>query len=111
MALITVTSCKTYTVLNEPNTTTYGNSCPNPEYVGTMSKAVKNVKVVSTPTSGGENKYSTVATIDQESISLYNLLSDAREKYGDNVTIHNVRWDMANKKRISVVYDVIKCKK
>ena len=37
------------------------------------------------------------------------LLADARAKYGNEVTIQNVRWDYMNKKRISVIYDVIKC--
>jgi len=103
------TACNTYSVIIEPNTNTYGTACAHPAYVGTMSKSGKSMNLVSVPTSAGASKTSTISTYNQESISLYNLLVDARAKYGNDVTIQNVRWDKLNKKRISVVYDVIKC--
>ena len=107
--ILFTTACNTYSVIIEPNTNTYGTACPHPAYVGTMSKSGKSMDLVSVPTSTGASKTSTISTYNQESISLYNLLADARAKYGNDVTIQNVRWDKLNKKRISVVYDVIKC--
>jgi hypothetical protein len=37
-------------------------------------------------------------------------LAVAKKKYGEDVTIQNVRWDVKNKKNISAIFDVIKCK-
>ena len=46
-----------------------------------------------------------------ESLTMYNLLYDARVAHGNDVTIQNIRYDLKNgKKKVSVVYDVIKCK-
>jgi hypothetical protein len=100
-----ITSCNTYSVVIEHNSNTFGTACSHPTYLGTMGKSAKFTSEIKNSTS------STFVPItnDQESISLYNLLNDARAKYGNEVTIQNLRWDMKNKKRISVVYDVIKC--
>ena len=45
-------------------------------------------------------------------MTLATLLNDAKVKYGNDVTIQNVRWDLLTDKvtKVSVVYDVIKCK-
>jgi hypothetical protein len=73
-----------------------------------MSKSTNFTGILTTlSTTLKVNEVST--SYDEESISLYNLLADAKAKYGNEVTIQNLRWDMKNKKRISVVYDVIKC--
>ena len=103
--ILFTTACNTYSVVVEHNSNTFGTACSQPVYLGTMSKSAKSLS---------ETKNSTSSTFvpitnDQESISLYNLLADAKAKYGNEVTIQNLRWDMKNKKRISVVYDVIKC--
>ena len=77
-------------------------TCSQTTYLGTMSKSVKFTSL--------ETKNNTSYYNDQNSISLFDLLADAMAKYGNEVFIQNLRWDMKNKKRISVVYDVIKYK-
>lgn len=72
----------------------YGQACPKPEYVATIWRDADN--------RGG--------AYISSSIRLANLVKEAQEKYGKDVTIQNVRWDLQNGKRRSVVYDVIKCK-
>jgi hypothetical protein len=104
-----ITSCNTYSVVIEPNSNTYGIACPHPTYLGTMSKSAKLTVPETTLPISLESKNSSISYYKQESISLFTLLDDARAKYGFEATIQNVRWDMKNKKRISVVYDVIKC--
>jgi uncharacterized membrane protein len=76
-------------------------TCSQTTYLGTMRKSVKFTSL--------ETKNNTSYYNDQNSISLFDLLADAMAKYGNEVFIQNLRWDMKNKKRISVVYDVIKC--
>ncbi len=72
----------------------YGQACPKPEYVATIWRDadIRGGAYVST------------------SLRFANLVKEAQEKYGKDVTIQNVRWDLQNGKRRSVVYDVIKCK-
>ena len=84
------------TILNkEPNSREmYGTACPNPTYIATM----------------GINAMRPDSTFAQEKLTMYNLLKEARKKYGEDVTIENVRWDRKNTKNISAVFDVIKCK-
>ena len=51
-----------------------------------------------------------IPSFNQQRLTLVSLLSDARVKYGEEVTIHNIRWDITNKKKkTGVIYDVIKC--
>jgi hypothetical protein len=115
--ILFTTACNTtYSVIIEPNTNTYGVACPHPTYIGTMSKSTNFTSILSTLSTALKEdeiylktEKSTSISYNQESISLYNLLADARAKYGNEVTIQNVRWDYMNKKRISVIYDVIKC--
>jgi hypothetical protein len=103
LGAITISSCHTYQVLGFQYDKENGTACPSPVYVGTMGK------IVSSSTTLGSNG-KPITEYNQESLTLYQLLSDARQKYGADVTIQNVRWDMRNKTRISVIYDVIKCK-
>jgi len=103
------TACNTYSVIIEPNTNTYGIACPHPTYIGTMSKSANFKSIATTIFTSIESENNTSSHYNQETISIYNILADARAKYGNEVTIQNLRWDMKNKKRISVVYDVIKC--
>lgn len=74
-------------------------ACTNPTYVSTMAK-----------------KYGK-RLIDKEGkpygakgISAYDLLQTARAKYGDTVTIQNIRWDVNGTNRKSAIFDVIICK-
>jgi hypothetical protein len=72
----------------------YGQACPHPTYIATM----------------GVDATTTDTITEQRNLTLYNLLAVAKKKYGEDITIQNVRWDMKNKKNISAIFDVIKCK-
>jgi len=76
------------------NDHSWGVSCEHPIYVTTIAKDAKKV--------GG--------MYDASSLGLSLLFREAQEKYGTDVTISNLRWDVINGKRYSVVYDVVKCK-
>lgn len=76
----------------------YGIACPNPIYVATMG-------IKKADAEGGL----TITETDSK-LSVYNILSEAKKKYGDDVTIQNIRWDIKNETKISVIFDVIKCK-
>ncbi len=96
-----LTGCDTYKV-NQRNILhkdvnhedMYGQACPNPTYIATM----------------GVDATTTDTITEQRNLTLFNLLAVAKKKYGEEVTIQNVRWDMKNKKNISAIFDVIKCK-
>lgn len=87
---------KEYNLSNDVN---YGQACPNPAYVATMFL---------------QPKSSVDAYGKSLSLSNYTLeecVVSAKAKYGDDVTIMNVRWDIKNgNKRISAIFDVVKCK-
>lgn len=72
----------------------YGKACENPKYVATIARDADNV---------GSAYLST-------SLRLAVLVKEAQAKFGDDVTVENVRWDLQNGKRRSVVYDVVRCK-
>ncbi|MFN4812008.1 MAG: hypothetical protein ACK5HE_03455 [Bacteroidota bacterium] len=72
----------------------YGAACPGPIYIATM----------------GVDATTSDTITEQRTLTLYNLLAVAKKKYGEDVTIQNVRWDVKNKKNISAIFDVIKCK-
>jgi hypothetical protein len=97
-------SCKSnYTVSTFQPDQVNGSDCPLPIYVATMS------------ISSGQVTYTAEGSVsikfNQESMTLVSLLENARKKYGEDVTIHNIRWDIKNgKKKTGVIYDVIKCK-
>ena len=100
MSIITIaliSSCSTYTISSFHPDQNNGSACPNPVYIATMSKA-------SGFTINGN-------WVGEESLTLFSLLHDAQKKYGNDVTIQNVRWDIRNKNtKVSVIYDVITCK-
>jgi hypothetical protein len=58
----------------------------------------------------GVDATTTDTITEQRNLTLFNLLAVAKKKYGEDVTIQNVRWDMKNKKNISAIFDVVKCK-
>jgi len=74
----------------------YGPSCPSPIYIATMGASAYD---------GNPD-----SIIYEKKITLFSLLNIAQEKYGKDVTIQNVRWDKRNRKKVSVIFDVIKCK-
>ena len=110
--LLLNTGCSTYSVVVEPNANTYASACASPVYVATQGKSIRSVSSVKSysPSSVSSTSTAVVTLSDGENISMYNLLVDAKAKFGEDVTIQNVRWDFKNKKRISVIYDVIKCR-
>jgi hypothetical protein len=93
--IASLSSCKSIrgveTLKNAPD---YSNSCTNPSYVATLAREADMV--------GGVYASGT--------LRLAPLLKEAQAKYGADVTIANIHWDMQNGKRRSVIYDVIKCK-
>jgi len=101
LVIVALSSCITYSVNQRnllPKDTNhedmYGISCPNPTYIATM----------------GIDATSSDSLISQKKLTLYNLLNEAKKKYGNDVTIQNVRWDKKNRKYISAIFDVVKCK-
>ena len=63
----------------------YGQHCPSPKLVTSVYLSAPNM-------------------------SLYKCLKIAKEKYGDDVSINNVHWDLEGGVKQSVIFDVIKCK-
>lgn len=101
--ILLFSSCSYYTVTSFQPDQNNGTDCPNPIYIATISKSAEIIKI-----SGDGSGYS---DLDQKSMTLVSLLDDARKKYGEDVTIHNIRWDIKNgKKKTGVIYDVIRCK-
>jgi len=64
------------------------NACSNPIYVGTWG----------------------LSSDDEKHMTLVYMLMEAKKKYGDDVTIQNVRWDYDGSKKVAAIYDVIRCK-
>jgi hypothetical protein len=96
MAVVSaLSSCKavrgTETVKRAPD---YGNSCEHPSYVASVTREADMV--------GGAYASGT--------LRLAVLLKEAQAKFGNDVTITNIYWDIQNGKRRSVIYDVVKCK-
>ena len=87
-------SCARYDV-NRVNWENLGPSaCPSPTYIATMAKSA----VVN-------------GSVYPEKITLFELYNDARVIHGTDVTIQNIRYDVKNgKKKVSVIFDVVKCK-
>lgn len=98
-----LTSCVSYSVSQRAlhhkdvmSEDMYGQSCPSPIYIATLGASAYD----STPES----------LIFEKKITLYSLLNIAQEKYGKDVTIQNIRYDKRNRKNVSVIFDVIRCK-
>jgi hypothetical protein len=47
----------------------------------------------------------------QQSLTLAEILKFTKAKKGDDISIQNLKWDIKNGKRISAVYDLVKCGK
>ena len=105
VALIaTFSSCNIYTVSTFQPDQNNGSDCPNPIYVATIAKSA--ISIV-----GLDSQGKSIESANQKSMTILSLIEDARKIYGNDVTIHNIRWDVKNrKKKTGVVYDVIKCK-
>lgn len=78
----------------------YGSACEKPTYVTTVSMEAH----YSGSSSTGTGFY------NSESLRVASMLKEAQSKFGPDVTISNIRWDLQDGKRRSVVFDVIKCK-
>lgn len=97
VTLLTIQSCNRYNVTTFQPETNNGAACTNPTYIATCSK--------------------TATGATQFSLTLEQLLQDAKASYGQDVTIQNVRWDVegaklfSRNKKVSAIYDVIKCPK
>ena len=116
--LILITSCSTYDYQRFNGENVNSAACPNPEYVSTIAKSAvifestKERLLGNGKTAKVTEEYS--KKYDPESLTLYNLLKDARAINGNDVTIQNIRYDVRNgklrSKRVSVIYDVVRCK-
>jgi hypothetical protein len=84
----------------------YGSSCPAPIYVATMSHQGK-----STTFKDYQGNEVVGFSFDASDFTLVNILKIAKEKYGQDVTISNIRYDVKGKKknRKGVIFDVIRC--
>jgi hypothetical protein len=79
--------------------------CPNPVYITTMSRT----GIFNGTITGIETR--SVYKTNQRDFTMVSLLEFARKEHGKDVTIHNVRWDVKNKRKKSgVIFDVVKCK-
>ena len=97
--LSTIISCNRYTITTFQPDQKNGSACPDPIYIATMGLSAEHTSEDS------------VIFFKQERMTLVSLLEEAKKKYGNEVTIHNIRWDVKNgKKKTGVIYDVIKCK-
>jgi hypothetical protein len=74
-------------------------ACTNPTYVSTMAKK-----------SGKKLIDKDGKPYGAKGIGAYDLLQTARAKYGDTVTIQNIRWDVKGTHRKAAIFDVIICK-
>ena len=74
-------------------------ACTSPKYISTMAKK-----------SGKRLLDKDGKQYGAKGISAYDLLQTARAKYGDTVTIQNIRWDVKGTHRKAAIFDVIICK-
>ena len=111
---ILISSCSIYDYQRFNGETINPAACHTPEYVSTIAKsAVIFVSTKETILGNGNTAKITEEyskKYDPESLTLYNLLKDARAAYGSDVTIQNIRYDVKNGRKRSVIYDVIRCK-
>ena len=103
LVIFSFSSCNRPSVTAFQPDSKFLNACPNPIYVATISKSAE---TYSFDTYGNQ-----IPQFDQNALTLVTILNYAKAKYGEDVTIHNIRWDKKNKrKRTGVIFDVIKCK-
>ncbi len=94
-------SCATFSVKHAglERDTIYGQVCENPTYVATIGLEPK-----TTVDAYGKS-------LTTSNYTLKECLDAAKEKFGSDVTVVNVRWDIKNSnKRYSAIFDVVKCK-
>ena len=96
-------SCQVARSVESVESKSYGMACPSPIYIATVAKeaTLDLARLKYEPDN---------PVISSGSLSLVSLFREAQAKYGSDVTIQNVRWDIKNGKRYAVLYDVIKCK-
>jgi len=103
--LFALTACKSYySIVTAPTAAPenyYGKACTSPVYVATIALS-SDSRSFPEPTER--------VVYNQEIMTLTELLFYARKKYGKDVTIDNIRYDVRNGRTIvGVVYDVIRC--
>lgn len=98
--------CSPYGIVVFSQDEFYGSSCPAPIYVATMSYQGK-----STTYKDYQGIEVVAFSFDASDFTLVNLLKIAKEKYGQDVTINNIRFDIKGKNnfRRGVIFDVIRC--
>ena len=128
LALIVVflSSCATYnyqsTSSDEAFTKVY---CKSPEYVGTLTVLVgsNNGKYFINRTAVSYGAITVIDTVYLKftplDLTISNLTLEAQSKYGKDVTVSNIRWDIETStafffftsvQKVGATYDVIKCK-
>ena len=125
LIVIFLSSCATYnyqaTSSDEAFTKVY---CKSPEYVGTLTvldgSNSSKFFMSSTAVSYGVSAIDTVyLKIIPRDLTISNLTLDAQSKFGKDVTISNIRWDIETStvfffftsvQKVGATYDVIKCK-
>jgi len=97
--LLSLYSCSVYSISDSKleNDKIYGLVCPNPKYVATISYEPEAKK----------DAYGEVTL--NSNYTMKDCLDFAKKRHGNEVTIVNIRWDMRNSKRISAIFDVVKC--
>lgn len=95
LAILGITSCtQMRSIETNLESQGYGKACEHPVYIATVARDADQM--------GG--------VLNSVSLRLAVLVREAQAKYGNDATVENVRWDLQNGKRRSVVYDVVKCK-
>jgi hypothetical protein len=103
LALIVVffSSCATYNYQTTSSDEAFAKVyCKNPEYIATIT-------------------YIPFLNLQPSALTISMLTSDAQTKYGKDVTVSNIRWDIETStafffftsvQKVGATYDVIKCK-
>jgi hypothetical protein len=97
--LISLHSCSVYSISDSKleNDKIYGLVCPNPKYLATIAFEPEAKK----------DGYGEVSL--NSNYTMKDCLDFAKKRHGNEVSIVNIRWDMRNSKRISAIFDVVKC--
>jgi len=111
LVLILVSSCSIYDYQRFNGEDFSKSACSNPEYIATIGKSAITFQTNANGQRIKDADGDYITKFNPESLTLLNLLNDARAAHGKDVTIQNVRYDVKNgKKKVSVIYDVVKCK-
>ena len=122
LIVIFLSSCATYNYQTTSSDEAFAKVyCKNPEYKGTVVAKVYDVKIINKTyaVDTGEYVESTFDTYKPIDLTISSLTLEAQSKFGKDVTISNVRWDIETStaffiftsvQKVGATYDVIKCK-